>query len=498
MRRLTDFLETLTVTQGRRAGEAFKVLPWQARFVDGAFAPGAGTAALSVARGNGKTALVAGIAAAALDGPLAVPRGETVIVASSFAQATIAFDHVVAFMGAKLRDRKRYRFWQTGQLSRIEDRKSGASVRALGSDPKRAHGLAPVLILCDEPAQWPSSSGDRMLSALRTSLGKQPGARLIALGTRPASREHWFSKMLGGVADYSQCHAASEDDPPFQRRTWAKANPSLDFMPDLLAAIRTEAGHAKTDPSVLHEFRALRLNGGTSEVAEAVLVEAGTWARIEGDAERAGPLVWGCDLGTSAAMSAIAAYWPSTGRLETVAAFPLEPPLAERGLRDGVGGLYVETLARGELIQTGQRAVDLDGLLTEALRRFGRPNVIAADRWREAELRDALDKAGVPPAALEIRGMGWRDGAEDVRAFRRAILEGKVTPEPSKLLRAAMGEARVLMDPAGNSKLAKRAEGGRRSTARDDAAAAAILAVAAGARRATASPPRRRRHALVG
>ena len=95
-------------------------------------------------------------------------------------------------------------------------------------------------------------------------------------------------------------------------------------MPDLEAAIRTEAGHAKSDPSVLHEFRALRLNGGTSEVAEAVLIEAGTWARIEGEAERAGPLVWGCDLGTSAAMSAIAAYWPATGRLETVAAFPLE------------------------------------------------------------------------------------------------------------------------------------------------------------------------------
>ena len=197
-------------------------------------------------------------------------------------------------------------------------------------------------------------------------------------------------------------------------------------------------------------------------------------------------------------MSAIAAYWPETGRLETVAAFPVDPPLAERGLRDGVGGLYVETLARGELIQTGQRAVDLDGLLIEALTRFGRPSVIAADRWREAEMRDALDRAGVPPAALEIRGMGWRDGAEDVRGFRRAVLEGKVTPKPTKLLRYAMAEARVLMDPAGNAKLAKRAEGGRRSTARDDAAAAAILAVAAGARRATAPPPRRRRHALVG
>ena len=341
---LTDYLETLTVTQGRRAGEALTVLPWQRKFVAGAFAPGRTTAALSVARGNGKTVLVAGIACAALDGPLAVPRGETIIVASSFAQACIAFDHAVAFMGEKLRDRKRYRFWQTGQLAKIEDKETGASVRAIGSDPKRAHGAAPSLILADEPAQWPNHTGDRMLAALRTSMGKQPGARLIALGTRPASHEHWFAKMLAGTADYAQAHAAAEDDPPFQRRTWKRANPSLDFMPDLEAAIRTEAGHAKTDPSVLHEFRALRLNGGTSEVAEAVLIEAGTWARIEGEADRAGPLVWGCDLGSSAAMSAIAAYWPETGRLETVAAFPVDPPLAERGLRDGVGGLYCETL----------------------------------------------------------------------------------------------------------------------------------------------------------
>ena len=91
MSHLTDFLETLIVSQGRRAGETLTVLPWQRRFVAGAFALGCTTAALSVGRGNGKSTLVAGIAAAALDGPLAVPRGETIIVASSFAQACIAF-----------------------------------------------------------------------------------------------------------------------------------------------------------------------------------------------------------------------------------------------------------------------------------------------------------------------------------------------------------------------------------------------------------------------
>ena len=153
---------------------------------------------------------------------------------------------------------------------------------------------------------------------------------------------------------------------------------------------------------------------------------------------------------------------------------------------------------RGELIVCGGAAVSIPELLAEALRRFGRPAAVAADRWREAELRDALGKAGMPPANLELRGQGFKDGGEDVRAFRRACLEGEVVPEKSLLLRSAMAEARTVSDPAGNEKLAKATEGGRRSRARDDCAAASILAVALGRRRATQGPPRRLRHALAG
>ena len=183
---LLTYLSGLTITQGRLAGQPFKVLPWQRRFVRGAFAPGVQSAALSVARGNGKTALLSGIAAATLDGPLMVPRGETVIVASSFEQARIGFEHVIAFMGDKLADRNRWKIWDTAQQARIEDRQTGARVRCIGSDPRRAHGLSPVLVLADEPAQWPESTGDKMVSALRTAAGKQPHSRFVALGTRPA------------------------------------------------------------------------------------------------------------------------------------------------------------------------------------------------------------------------------------------------------------------------------------------------------------------------
>ena len=189
----------------------------------------------------------------------------------------------------------------------------------------------------------------------------------------------------------------------------------------------------------------------------------------------------------------MACYHPQTVALASLAAFPAEPTLAERGLRDGVGGLYAECARRGELLTLGRHTVDVTALLQAALDRFGRPARIVADRWREADLREALESAGVPLAALEFRGMGYRDGAEDVRQFRRACADRRVVPAPSLLLRSAMAEARTVSDPAGNAKLSKGSQGGRRARARDDAAAAAILAVAAGVRQPT-EPPRRWRY----
>lgn len=176
----------------------------------------------------------------------------------------------------------------------------------------------------------------------------------------------------------------------------------------------------------------------------------------------------------------MAAFWPETGRLECIAAFPCEPTLEERGPRDGVGGLYRQCARRRELYPLGQRASDIPLLLGVALERFGAPALLVTDRWREAELRDALDQSGIPVAPLELRGMGYQDGAEDVRAFRPAFATGQVVPLPSLLLRSAMAEARTVTDPTGNAKLCKGSEGGRRMRARDDAAG--ILTLSAGVR----------------
>ena len=99
---MARFLAGLTMTGGDCDGEPFTVLPWQKRLLKIAFdAPG--NCAMTVARGNGKSALVAGIATAVVDpgGPLHGARREVIAVASSFQQGRIIFEDVLAFLRAR-------------------------------------------------------------------------------------------------------------------------------------------------------------------------------------------------------------------------------------------------------------------------------------------------------------------------------------------------------------------------------------------------------------
>ena len=64
--RLIAYLEGLTLHGGDRDGLPLVVLPWERRLIRGVFNTD-GDGAVSVGRGNGKSAIVAGIAAAVVD-----------------------------------------------------------------------------------------------------------------------------------------------------------------------------------------------------------------------------------------------------------------------------------------------------------------------------------------------------------------------------------------------------------------------------------------------
>ena len=491
---LIPWLETLTTSQGAGAGELLRLFPWERDWIAGLETAKRRTVGLSIARGAGKTALVGGLGAAAVAGPWAVPRGLVLIVASTFKQARVAFAHSLAFMRPIIaQDPARWRVLDSEQSALIEDRSTGATLEAREATPGSLHGPAPVLIIGDEPSQWKATQSDRMFAALRTSLGKVPGSRALFVGTRPGDATHWFAKLLQRSGT---TYAADADADPFDEASWHAANPSLAFMPDLLETYREEAGDARDDKSLLPGFRALRLNLGGSDVEVSVLIEAATWERCEVDIlpAAAGPCVWGIDLSGGAAMAAASCYWPSTGRLEALAAFPALPSIAERSRTDGAD--YERMHADGDLLVLGdadERVVRVELLVREALRRWGRPARIVADYHQLRELQTALDRAQFPAAALVTTGMGWKDGPGRIREFRRAAAGGKVYARRALLIRQAFSNARTVSDSMGSEKVIKGGAPGRKRTARDDVAVAALLAVSEGMR-LPAEAPRARRH----
>ncbi len=480
---LIEWIETsLKLVSGFRAGQPFKLLTWQRQFLRGAFKRGVYRSALSIARGPGKTSLMGAVASAALAGPLRQARGEVLLVASSLEQARILFQGTVSFLQPTMaKDPSQWRLTDNQQRAILEHRPSGSRVLAVASDPRRAHGKRPSLVLCDEGAQWPVATADKMYAALNTALGKVSDSRLIAVGTRPEDQSHWFQRLLED-ADFSMCYAADSDDDPLSEATWVKACPQLKQLPHLHRMVRREAEDARRDPALMAQFRALRCNMGVSDSPILPLCTVEEWQGAEdvyGAAKREGPMYWGLDLGATAAMCGIGSYWPVSGRLEGLGAFPGKPSIEARERGDGVkSGLYQAMVDRGELLVLGNKVVLVHDFLGRAESVFGgRPVRIACDRWRLGELEDALKELGWSEVRIEKRGMGYKDGGTDVRTFKNAFLSGKVLPVPSLLLRSAVGETRLVSDPAGNQKIAKKAEGGRRRGGRDDPAVGSVLAV---------------------
>ena len=233
----------LTVPVGQGAGEPFPVWPWQRKALRGIFADGVQTASVSVPRGNGKTTLLAAVGVAAIAGPLARPRTETVIIGPSFTVARETFvacrDMLTDRAGGEL-DRKRWRVWDGQNVCAIECRATGAKVRTVGSDPRRLHGIrAAGLLILDEVAQWePRVKRDRAFSALRTSLGKCDGCRMVIIGTRAADPSHFFELLLQGGADFSLSYAIREGENPFSARVWRRVNPSWNYLPNVRETVR--------------------------------------------------------------------------------------------------------------------------------------------------------------------------------------------------------------------------------------------------------------------
>lgn len=489
-----DFLQSLRIPEGPKAGEPLRLAPFQSQFVEGALAPGTDIAVLSVGRGNAKSAVSAGLALGATLGVWDTqPRRDVILAARTRDQARTAWNFAAAFC-LSLPDeiQTQLKFRRSPRLEiEFEGDGGGHVLRAVAADGKSALGSGPTFVLMDERGHWPTDRGDELEQALLTGLGKR-GGRALLISTSASDDAHPFSQWIDHPppGTYVQEHRPAPGLPADDLESLLVANPGAQYgVGASIEWLQAAAERAiKRGGSTLSSFRLFHRNERVSGEARDVLLTVDHWLSAECEMlpPREGVVIVGIDLGGSASMSAVALYWPDSGRLECYGTFPSDPGLLDRGQADGVGDRYVRMYERGELTTLGAKTVPVAAWLGEIWRRIEGETVgaIAADRYKQSEIGEAIQRAGIA-APIIWRGMGWRDGSEDMERFRRAVFDGRVKTQESLLMRSAIADAVCLRDPANNMKLAK-----ARSTGRIDAAAAAILAVAEGARRKARPAPK--------
>ena len=481
--------DVLKVPTGPLRGQPFRIASWQRDFLSAALGPGIREAGLSVARKNGKSGLIAALLLAYLAGPLNAPLWRGIVVSLTGALA------------GELRDA----IEQTAEVSGLSplltvkrspppgsiEGLSGARLTILASDKATGHALGADLAVIDEAELIQESQRDLWAAVLSSVSGRDGRLLCISIqGDGPMFREQAERAADPSVVWHS--YAAPDDCALDDEDAWAAANPGLAGGIKSLAYMQDASRKAIAIPADAASFRAYDLNQPRNPSTETVC-SAADWRACERSADdlpqRSGPAVVGFDIGGSASLTALAAFWPDTGRLEAWAACGDTPPLLERSRADGLGDVYCRMQDRGELRTYSGRVTPAADFLADCAERLRGVKVVAAgaDRYRRAEVEDALNAAGLR-WPMQWRGQGasaTADGSHDIRALQRLILGQRLAVEESLLLRSAVNESVIRRDAAGNPALDK-----RRVNGRIDALSAAVIA--AGLGEIEAGRPKRR------
>ena len=451
--------------------------PFQRRFIRAATAPGIDTAALSLPRGNGKSALAGHILTRVMDPDdvLFRPGTESVLCAASIEQARIVF----RFARADLEADSDYRFLDSHTRIGITHKPTNTRLRVIGSNGRTAMGLVGCpWAICDEPGAWEVNGGQLLHDAIETAKGK-PGSplRVVYIGTLAPAMSGWWHDLVEDGSQGSVYVQALRGDPD----KWDKwpeirrCNPLIAVSPEFRRKLLEERDAARRDSRLKARFLSYRLNVPSGDES-TMLLTVDDWERVcaRPVPTREGRPIVAYDLGGGRAWSAAVGMWRS-GRVEALALAPGIPSLAEQEKRDRVPtGVYRKLAETGALrVANGLRVQPPAELHRATVDAWGSAEVVLCDRFRLGELQDVVGSIPVIPRVAR-----WSEASEDIRALRKLAADGPLTCEESSraLLAASLSVAMVVNDDQGNARLRKR---GTNNQARDDVAAACVLAAGA-------------------
>jgi phage terminase large subunit-like protein len=468
--RVVKFIESLKITAGAHAGRKFRLRSWQREIVVAIYGTsGRRTvrqALVTIPRKNGKTQLAAALALAHLCGPEAEARGQVYSAASDRDQAAIIFREMTAMILANeaLADRIIVR----EHNKTLTDTETGSVYQALSSDARKAHGLSPSFVVCDELAQW---HGRELYDNLVTGTGARAEPLVVVISTKAADPNHVMSELVAygervrdGLVDdpsfLAVIYAAGEDADPWNEATWFACNPALgDFRS--LEEMRTAAAQAQRLPAREPAFRLLYLNQPVD--AASRFLNGPDWRACKDEVDMAAlagaRCFLGLDLSSTTDLTALAAFFPDTGEALVWCWTPAEA-LEEAERRDHVP--YRLWARQGLLETTPGRAIDKSFVVHRLGEIVAGFKVVgcAYDRWKIDEVKRLLADEDIRLEMVEW-GQGYRDMSPALDALETLVLQGRLRHPGNPVLDWCVANAVAITDPAANRKLAKDRSNGR-------------------------------------
>jgi phage terminase large subunit-like protein len=452
------------VPDGKLVGQPIRLEPFQKKFITDVYDNPHGTrlGILSIARKNGKSALIAALVLAHLVGPVARQNAQLVSGAQSRDQAALVFNLAWKMVQLSTELSKIVRVVPSGK--RLLGLPMNTEFRALAAEGKTAHGLSPAVVILDELGQVRGPT-DPFVEALETAQGAYDDGLQLVISTQAPTDADMLSVRIDDAIrsddPHTVCHlyTADEEKDLDDPKEWAKANPALGTFRSRIE-LEQAAEKAARMPSFENSFRNLYLNQRVNMVA--AFVSASVWKAGNGQpAEFEGAVYGGLDLSATTDLTALILTCRLGGALHVKPFFwmPLES-VADASRRDKAP--YDVWVRDGLLRTTPGKVIDYAfvardiGEITAGLSIAK----IGFDRWRMDRMQLALDAAGVI-LPLEPFGQGYMSMSPALDALEADLLQEKVRHGGHPVLTMCAANAVAVSDPAGNRKLDKHKATGR-------------------------------------
>ena len=466
--RVIAFIERFCrIPEGKGVGEPMVLLPFQREFILAVYDNPAGTsrAYLSIARKNGKSALIAAICLAHIAGPEAVTNTQIISGARSRDQAALVYKLMEKMIGLSPELQKVTRTVASTKIVRGLAR--NVEFKSISAEGRTAHGLSPVVAILDEVGQI-TGPQDAFVDAIETAQGAHENPILFAISTQAPSDADLFSIWLDDAEKsndpriVSHVHAAPADCKLTSRRAWKAANPALGKFRSL-KDLEGLAERATRMPSSEPSFRNLNLNQRVVSVAPFVSrsVWESTGAPPDLSVFQEVPVYAGLDLSARTDLTALVLI-AFDGALWHCLPYFWTPKLGlrERSARDRAP--YDVWVDQGHINTTPGASIDYEFVVADVMEIIAGMNIAAIgfDRWRIDIMKKEFERAGADVPLVEF-GQGFKDMSPALDALESVLLNGNIRHGMNPVLTMCAANASVDSDAAGNRKFTKQKSTGR-------------------------------------